>query len=115
MASAFSHAFVALALGKVPRQSSFTWRTLCLGMVCSVVPDLDVGVAFFSPLDTTRYFFRVRPIAVSPIGISGFFSEGAFRVLASEAQWIWLPVAAAFLVLRTLQGIYSSRERRSGR
>lgn len=185
MASAFSHALVALALGKVSRQSSFTWRTVCLGMVCSVVPDLDViglyfgipygdlwghrglthslpfagvlsalfvgmlyrqhsvrvktavffylllctashglldamtdgglGVAFFSPLDTTRYFFSVRPIAVSPIGIRGFFHEGAFRVLASEAQWIWLPAAAAFVVLRTLQHFHSSRERRSGR
>lgn len=185
MASAFSHAFVALVLGKVPRQSSFTWRTVCLGMVCSVLPDLDVigfsfgvaygdlwghrglthslpfagvlsallvgllyqeqaarvktavffylllctashgvldamtdgglGVAFFSPFDTTRHFFSVRPIAVSPIGISGFFTEGAFRVLASEAQWIWLPGAAAFAVLRTLQGFLARRERRSGR
>jgi inner membrane protein len=42
MASAFSHAFVALALGKVPQQSLFTWRTMLVGMVCSVVPDLDV-------------------------------------------------------------------------
>ena len=47
MASAFSHAFVALALGKVPRQSLFSWRTVCLGMVCSVVPDLDVVGFYF--------------------------------------------------------------------
>ena len=185
MASAFSHAFVALALGKVPRQSSFQWCTVRLGVLCSIVPDLDVigfyfgidygdlwghrglthslpfagvlsalfvgllyrqdsarektavflylllctashglldamtdgglGVAFLSPLDTTRYFFSVRPIAVSPIGIRGFFHEGAFRVLASEAQWIWLPTGAAFVVLRMLQGFHSSPERRSGR
>lgn len=185
MASAFSHAFVALALGKVPRQSLFSWRTVCLGMVCSVVPDLDVvgfyfgipyehvlghrglthslpfagvlsalfvgllyrehsaraktavffylllctashglldamtdgglGVAFFSPLDTTRYFFSVRPIAVSPIGVGKFFQERAFRVLASEVKWIWLPAAAGFVVLRVLQHFHSSRERRSGR
>jgi len=185
MASAFSHAFVALAIGKAPKSRALTWRTILLGMVCSVIPDLDVlgfyfgvaygdlwghrglthslpfagvlsallvsllyrqhparmktavffylllctashglldamtdgglGVAFFSPFDTTRYFFSVRPIAVSPIGISGFFTEGAFRVLASEAQWIWLPGAAAFAVLRTLQGFLARRERRSGR
>ena len=185
MASAFSHAFLALALGTVSRRSSLTWRTLCLGVVCSVVPDLDVigfyfgisygdlwghrglthslpfagvlsallvgllyrqqaarvktavffylllcttshglldamtdgglGVAFFSPIDTTRYFFSVRPIAVSPIGIRGFFHEGALRVLASEAQWIWLPVAAAFVVLRTFEGLHTSRKPRSGR
>ncbi|HEX8750507.1 MAG TPA: metal-dependent hydrolase [Nitrospira sp.] len=185
MASAFSHAFIALAIGKVPRHSSFTWRTVFLGMVCSVVPDLDVmgfyfgihygdlwghrglthsltfaallstlfvglfyrqhsvrsktaiffylfvctashglldamtdgglGVAFFSPFDTTRYFFGVRPIAVSPIGIGGFFHEGALRVLASEARWIWLPTVAAFVVLRALQGISSIPDRRSNR
>ena len=185
MASAFTHAFVALVLGKVPRQSSFPWRTVCLGIVCSIVPDVDVigfsfgiayqdpwghrglthslpfagvlsallvgllyrqqspraktavvfylflctashglldamtdgglGVAFFSPFDTSRYFFSVRPIAVSPIGISGFFHEGAFRVLTSEAQWIWLPGTAAFVVLRLLQGLHSRRERHAGR
>lgn len=179
MASAFSHAFVALALGKVPRQSLFSWRTVCLGMVCSVLPDVDVvgfyvgipyehalghrglthslpfagvlsalcvgllyrqhsarvktavffylllctashglldamtdgglGVAFFSPLDTTRYFLRFRPIVVSPIGIGQFVGERAFGVLASEAKWILLPTAAAFVVLRMLQGFYRKK------
>jgi inner membrane protein len=47
MASAFSHAFVALALGKTPRHSMFTWPVLSLGMACSMVPDLDViGFSF---------------------------------------------------------------------
>lgn len=179
MASAFSHAFVALALGKVPRHSGFSWRTVYLGMLCSVIPDLDVigfsfgipyehvlghrglthslpfagvlsalfvgllyrqhsaraktavffylllctashgvldamtdgglGVAFFAPFDTTRYFFSVRPIAVSPIGIRGFFNDNALRVLASEAQWIWLPTAAVFVVLRRLQRFYRKK------
>ncbi|HEY6085970.1 MAG TPA: metal-dependent hydrolase [Nitrospira sp.] len=173
MASAFSHAVVALAIGKVPQHSLFTWRTVLLGMVCSVVPDLDIigfhfgirygdlwghrglthsllfagllsamlaglfyrrqsvkakseiffylflctashgvldamtdgglGVAFFSPFDQTRYFLSFRPIAVSPIGIGRFFTADAFRVLASEAQWIWLPTGAAFVALRTFQ------------
>jgi inner membrane protein len=173
MASAFSHVLVALALGKVPRQSLFTWRTLVLGMLCSVVPDLDIigfhfgvqygdmwghrglthslvfagllsatlvglgyrqasvrlktgvffylflctashgvldamtdgglGVAFFSPFDRTRYFFSFRPVAVSPIGIGDFFNGYTLRVLASEAQWIWLPTGVAFAVLRALQ------------
>lgn len=185
MASAFSHAFVALALGKAPRQRLFSWRTVCLGMVCSVVPDLDVvgfyvgipyehvlghrglshslpfagvmsgllvgllyrqhservktavffylllctashglldamtdgglGVAFFSPLDTTRYFFSFRPVVVSPIGIGKFVGERAFGVLKSEAKWILLLTAAAFVGLRMVQGFYSSWERRSGR
>src|SRR6266571_428778 len=33
-----------------------------------------LGVAFFSPFDLHRYFFPVRPVLVSPIGVSEFFS-----------------------------------------
>ncbi|MHA3770409.1 metal-dependent hydrolase [Verrucomicrobiota bacterium sgz303538] len=49
------------------------------------------GIAFFAPFENSRYFFPVTPIAVSPIGLSGFFSSGGWQVLASEARWIWLP------------------------
>jgi inner membrane protein len=37
--------------------------------------DGGLGVAFFSPFEQTRYFFPVRPVAVSPIGIREFFNE----------------------------------------
>ncbi len=173
MASAFSHTFVALALGKAFQHPIMTWPVLLSGAVCSIVPDLDVigfsfgihygdlwghrgmthsllfagllsavlvgmwykqkvraarvgifvylflctashgvldaltdgglGVAFFSPFETSRYFFSARPVAVSPIGISAFFSEEAFHVLASEVKWIWLPTIAGFLIVRGLQ------------
>jgi len=173
MASAFSHVFIALAMGKAFRNKELSRRELFLGALCSVVPDLDVmgfhlgiqygdvwghrglthslvfavllagslmafgyrgkpavamtglflyfflctashgvldamtngglGVAFFSPFDTTRYFFPVRPVLVSPIGVSEFFSAYGARILASEALWIWLPSCAAFVVLRVIQ------------
>ena len=158
MASAFSHAMVAVTMGKLSHSHVVDRRALWLGVLCAVVPDIDVigfghgiqygdlwghrglthslafaallsavlvalcyrresgavmagmglyfflsgtshgvldaltdgglGVAFFSPLDTTRYFFSVRPVAVSPIGIHEFFSEQGLAVLASEAKWI---------------------------
>ena len=176
MASEFSHAFVALAMGKAIRNNELRWRELFLGALCSVLPDLDVigfyfgiqygdvwghrglthsvvfaallagslvtvwyrgkstvamtrlflyfflctashgvldamtngglGVAFFSPFDTTRYFFPVRPILVSPIGVSEFFSAYAVRILVSEAVWIWLPSCALFVVLRAIQWLW---------
>ncbi len=62
-----------------------------------------LGVAFLSPFDTTRYFFGFRPVAVSPIGVSEFFTAYGAQVLASEALWIWLPSAALFLSVRLLQ------------
>ena len=176
MASAFSHAFVALALGRAPYHPVMTWQVLLLGMACSIVPDLDVigfsfgiqygdlwghrgmthsllfagvlsavlvmlwnrqhstsaktrlfvyfflctashgvldamtdgglGVAFFSPFDTGRYFFPVRPVAVSPIGIGEFFTSHAFRVLASEIIWIWFPSIGAWVLVRSLQRLW---------
>ena len=68
--------------------------------------DGGLGVAFFSPFDTTRYFFSVRPVAVSPIGIREFFNEQGLDVLASEATWIWLPALVVFLGLRALRQIW---------
>ncbi|GAA4350039.1 metal-dependent hydrolase [Hymenobacter saemangeumensis] len=58
-----------------------------------------LGVAFFSPFDLERYFFPLRPIKVSPIGIRAFFSSWGLRVLASEALWVALP-CMLLLVLR---------------
>src|SRR5436309_15841304 len=68
-----------------------------------------LGVAFFSPFDTARYFFPCRPVLVSPIGVSEFFSAYGVRILASEAIWIWLPSCAAFVVLRAVQRLWSTK------
>ena len=173
MASAFSHAIVAVTMGRSFQNKELSWRELSLGALCSAVPDLDVigflfgiqygdlwghrgmthsvlfaallagtlvavwyrgrlavamaglflyfflctashglldamtdgglGVAFFSPFDTTRYFFPVRPVLVSPIGVSEFFNAYGVRVLISEAVWIWLPSLALFVLLRAIQ------------
>ena len=179
MASAFSHAFVALAMGKAFRNEILSWRELLLGVLCSIVPDLDVigfyfgieygdagghrglthsvafaallagslvavwyrnkpnlvrtkvflyfflctashgvldamtngglGVAFFFPFDTTRYFFSVRPVLVSPLEITEFFSVYGLRVVVSEVVWIWLPCCAAFVLLRAVQQRWSTK------
>jgi inner membrane protein len=49
------------------------------------------GVAFFSPFDSTRYFFPWRPVQVSPIGWRGFFSAWGREVIWSEITWVWIP------------------------
>jgi len=163
MASAFSHAVVALAITWAWRTPSIPARVYGLSVLCSVLPDVDVlgfaigidygdlwghrglthslafaffvgvvvvasgfrtaspgsrmwsllvvhfslvtashgfldamtngglGVAFFAPFDTTRYFFPWRPILVSPIGFEPFFSRYGWRVVLSELMWIWIP------------------------
>jgi inner membrane protein len=73
-----------------------------------------LGVGFFAPFSSARYFFPARPIEVSPIGIDAFFSSRGRAVLASEARWIWLPAlafASAALVVRVVRRVTPSRRR----
>lgn len=160
MASAFSHAAAALALGTAFWRPALPARFWVLGAACAVLPDLDViafrfgipyehvlghrgishsllfaalvaavvvalffsrerqrwgrlwlffflatashafldalttgglGVAFFAPLENSRYFFPWRPIEVSPLSISRFFTARGLAVLRSEFLWVWVP------------------------
>jgi inner membrane protein len=50
-----------------------------------------LGVAFFAPFNNERYFFPFRPIRVSPISISRFFTDRGIEVLKSEFIWVWIP------------------------
>lgn len=65
--------------------------------------DGGLGIAFLAPFDNTRHFFPWRPVLVSPIGIAPFFSRYGFDVLVSELLWIWLPVGALVLVMKTIR------------
>lgn len=62
-----------------------------------------LGVAFFAPFDNTRYFFPFRPIKVSPIGITQFFSEWGWRVIKSEVVWVWFPTAMVVAVVWSIK------------
>jgi len=59
-----------------------------------------LGVAFFAPFDSARYFFPLRPILVSPIGVGAFLSRRGLSVLLSEMIWVWPPSIAVFLIAR---------------
>ena len=75
--------------------------------------DGGLGVAFFAPFDNHRYFFPWRPILVSPIGVSRFFTARGLAVLRSELVWIWLPallVAALVFPLRRRDSAPGSRQ-----
>ncbi|GJL58969.1 MAG: hypothetical protein NPIRA03_18260 [Nitrospirales bacterium] len=62
-----------------------------------------LGIAFFAPFDSTRYFFPLRPIVVSPIGLSAFLSQEGMGVLFSELVWIGIPVGIWLLCLRVIR------------
>lgn len=72
---------------------SYLFQATALHGVLDAMTDGGLGVAFFSPYDTTRYFFAWRPIHVSPISIDRFFSARGLEILQSEVLWIWVPSA----------------------
>lgn len=53
--------------------------------------DGGLGVAFFSPLDESRFFFPVRPIRVSSMSIRDVLGPHGLDVLVNEIQWVWVP------------------------
>ncbi len=66
--------------------------------------DAGLGLAYFAPFVTTRYFLPWRPIRTPYIG-GQFFRHGPLDVLKSEIGWVWFPLAvvvAASLVIRWL-------------
>jgi inner membrane protein len=96
-AAAVAAALVGLAFrqgvpGLPPR---WLWLYFFLAMASHGLLDAltngGLGIALFAPFDNARYFFPVRPIQVSPIGIRGFLRGGGLEVLARELPWVWLP------------------------
>jgi inner membrane protein len=59
--------------------------------VLDAMTDGGLGVAFFSPLDPSRYFFSWRPIHVSPIGLYPALSARGMGALWSEILYVWPP------------------------
>ena len=107
----FSHSlvFAALLAAAVALALSWRWRLRALPVVwaylflCTAshgvldaMTNGGLGIAFYWPFDDARYFLPWRPIAVSPLGASGFLAKGLV-VLASELRWVVLPAAGVFV------------------
>ena len=89
---------LALRAALPAEQRCRAWIFLLLATASHGVLDActngGLGVAFWAPFNATRYFFPVRPIEVSPIGLRRFLDGQAWPVLRSEFLWVWLPAAA---------------------
>ncbi|MGD0136724.1 MAG: metal-dependent hydrolase [Bryobacteraceae bacterium] len=62
-----------------------------------------LGVAFFAPFHSARYFFPVRPIMVSPLNLGAFLTHRGVSVLLSETNWVWAPSVLVLLVARSVR------------
>ena len=98
----------ALAAASVARGRPSLPLLLCLVAIAAshglldALTDGGLGVAFFAPFDSTRYFWPWTPIRVSPIGLSSFATRYGLIALASEAIWVGLPCLALLLLSRSL-------------
>ncbi|HEX7287171.1 MAG TPA: metal-dependent hydrolase [Candidatus Angelobacter sp.] len=97
----FAAVVAILAAGTLGVRAGSGWKAALLFFLITVshgfldaMTDGGLGVAFFSPFDTSRYFFPWRPLHVSPIGAGGFFTARGWHVLQSEIVWVWLPTLA---------------------
>ncbi|MBI3542663.1 MAG: metal-dependent hydrolase [Deltaproteobacteria bacterium] len=80
---------------------------------CALHPVLDaltnggLGVAFLWPFNSERFFLPYRPIEVSPIGVTQFFSLRGLEVIQSELIYVFVPCALALAAgwgMRWLRG-----------
>ena len=96
---------------RAPHLAVFAFLFLCAisHPILDAMTDGGLGIAFFSPFSNERYFLPWRPIRVSPIG-PRFFSARGMETMRSELVWVWIPLAAAALLGRTIQ-----RYRRPGK
>ncbi|EKR62440.1 MULTISPECIES: metal-dependent hydrolase [Leptospira] len=63
-----------------------------------------LGVGFLIPYSSERFFFNLRPIRVSPIGIKNFLTARGLLVLRSEILIVWFPllsIAISIFLIRT--------------
>lgn len=111
--SLFFASLVALAVTGLLR-SKIHGRDLLRVLVCifaatashgilDALTNGGLGVAFFAPFDSARYFFSVRPILVSPIGLSAFLTRRGLATLGSEVIWVWPASICVFLWARLVR------------
>lgn len=96
---------------EAPRLSWEWWRLfLVTFLIFSSHGFLDaltnggLGVAFFFPLDKSRYFLPWRPLFVSPLGIESFFGPWGREALLSEIKWVWWPLIFLLAIIKAFYG-----------
>lgn len=86
---------LAAKLTPIPERRRFVALAVLLSLVSHSLLDMltngGLGIGLFWPLSDARLFFPWRPIPVSPLRVSSFFSGWGARVLAVEL-WFALPV-----------------------
>jgi inner membrane protein len=98
---------VILGFREIRFNSKRWWAFLAYFSALGILHDIldamtngGLGVGFFIPFDSSRYFLPFRPIEVSPLGLRRLFTAWGLQVMISEAFWIWLPALIVVIVFR---------------
>lgn len=62
-----------------------------------------LGVGFFVPFDSQRFFLPWRPLLASPLRAADFFDGVGLEILRNEMAWVWMPVALCAAVVLALR------------
>jgi inner membrane protein len=105
----FLIAFILLFSGfrEVERNSKQWWLLLIyfffIGLshiLFDALTSGGLGVGFFMPFFSGRYFFSYRPIRVSPFSFLRFFDSEGLKILVSEFIWIWIPSIVLLTIVK---------------
>jgi len=96
-----------LAFERTPGVRGRVWLYLFLATASHGVLDAmtsgGAGVAFFAPIVNRRYFLPWRPILVSPISVTRFFSARGLAIILNEIAWVWIPSALFALFMLAMR------------
>src|SRR5262249_47777601 len=90
-----------------PQLLSYFFAVTASHGVFDAMTDGGLGVAFFAPFESTRYFFPFRPLPTFPIDVANlanvFTSPTAYMNLAKECLWVGVPCLLLVLAARLVQ------------
>lgn len=97
----FVAAGLAIRVQSTPRTTFlFVGGAMASHGLADMLTDGGHGIAIFWPISGQRFFWSLRPIEVSPIGLDRFLGPRGLEVLASEIAWLIVPTLVVALALR---------------
>lgn len=96
-------ALIAIPFGRLLQATPKTVFIFLLACAAShgildMLTNGGLGVAYFWPFSSERYFFPCQVIEASPLSMRRVFGPAGLSVLKSEFIWLWLPAAAMAVV-----------------
>jgi inner membrane protein len=101
---------VLIGLREIKRNTKLWWSFVLYFFLIGLSHDIldamtsgGLGIGFFMPFDSARYFFPFRPVRVSPFSIICFFNSEGLRIVVSEFIWVWIPAVILLFLIQFIK------------